>query len=287
MEEIREKSRPRACDRYLVILLRNPSLFLSLSLYPFVDLFLIYLALSLFPEASGEGNNRCVGPHARVRVLARALLAVLASAQVQYPWMSVDLVTHIIVKRGLNSNPSRAAGRAYRTISRCPIPLFLWKRSLLGTDPSGNFLVLVFVQRDTNVVDEAGKQSDASVGNGISGLTRSRGILGEGAPYRRSLSFSSPLIPVGFIGLSWSRGLGSLPPFLSLARKQAVTVREALKEGREKGRFFPRRPGITTKKDAIFEAKSGERSDRGETFLDSSLRAVVKRFSLFLILSRY
>lgn len=82
------------------------------------------------------------------------------------------------------------------------------------------------------------------------------------------------------VSLSSSRDPGYFPLFLSLARKQAVTVGEALKEGREKGRFFPRRPGITTKKDAIFEAKSGERSDHGETFLDSSLRAVVKRFCL-------
>lgn len=115
MEEIHEKLRPRVCDRYLVILLRNFKPFsISFSFYSFVDLFLIYLAISLFPEASGEEKNRCVGPHARAR-------ADLASAQVQYPWMSVDLVTHIIVKRGLNSNPSRAAGRAYRTIPRCPI----------------------------------------------------------------------------------------------------------------------------------------------------------------------
>lgn len=51
------------------------------------------------------------------------------------------------------------------------------------------------------------------------------------------------------------------PGRLSLSpRRRAVTDSEALK-GREKegkkGRFFSRRPGITTKKDAISEAKNG------------------------------
>lgn len=146
-----------------------------------------------FSQKPREKRRTGVLVHTRVRARTNALVfvrALLASAQVQYPWMSVDLVTHIIVKRGLNSNPSRAAGRAYRKIPRCPIFLFLRKCSFLKIDLHGNFLVLV--QRDTNVVDGAGKQNDASVGNGISGLTRSRGILGEGAPYRRSLSLLSP-----------------------------------------------------------------------------------------------
>lgn len=108
------------------------------------------------------------------------------------------------------------------------------------------------------------------------------GAFSEKGPRTAVLSFSSPH-PRSALRSVCSAVPGTLPPFLSLARRQAVTVHEALKEGREKGRFFPRRPGITTKKDAIFEAKSGERSDRGETFLDSSLRAVVER----LFLSRH
>lgn len=34
----------------------------------------------------------------------------------RYPWMSVDLVTNTIEKRGLNSNPSRAPGHV--TVSK-------------------------------------------------------------------------------------------------------------------------------------------------------------------------
>jgi len=30
----------------------------------------VYLAISLFPEASGEEKNRCVGPRARARARA-------------------------------------------------------------------------------------------------------------------------------------------------------------------------------------------------------------------------
>lgn len=231
--EIHEKSRPRICDRYLVISLRSFEPFsISLSLYPFVDLSLIYLAISLFPEASGEEKNRCAGPHARTR--ARAL--ALSSPQVQYPWMSVDLVTHIIVKRGLNSNPSRAAGRAYRTIPRCSISIFIRKcSSLLRTDlPRGNFLVLV--QRDTNVVDGAGKQSDAFVGNGISGLTRSRGILGEGALYRRSLSLLSSFSFGSSVSFRFAIPALSFPFYLSLTGRQLPFVRP-LRRGERRDAF--------------------------------------------------
>lgn len=138
MEEIREKSRPRACDRYLVISLRSFEPFsISFSLYLSIlpSICLSFTSRYHFPEASGEEKNRCVGPHTRARAGA------LASAQVQYPWMSVDLVTHTIVKRGLNSNPSRAAGRAYRTIiPRCPISLFFRRRcSLLRTESPRKF----------------------------------------------------------------------------------------------------------------------------------------------------
>jgi len=119
--------------------------------------------------------------------------------------------------------------------------------------------------------------------SGISGLTRSRGILGEGALYRHSLSLSLLPSPPFDSSISFHLAiLAVLFPFLSLARRQAVIVREALKEGREKGRLFPKASRDHNKERCDF--RSEERSDRGETFL-SSLRAVVKCFSLSLSLS--
>ncbi|GAB1860284.1 hypothetical protein CAJAP_01363 [Camponotus japonicus] len=88
--EIREKSRPRACATVIVLVLPHDITFPR--------------SFSETRERKRERRNRCP-PH------ARTLVGSSRRGQVQYPWMSVDLVTHTIVKRGLNSNPSRAAGR--------------------------------------------------------------------------------------------------------------------------------------------------------------------------------
>lgn len=105
-------------------------------------------------------------------------------------------------------------------------------------------------------------------------ILREGGILGEGGP-RRSPVLS---LPPSSVPRSLFVVLVFLPYHLFSLPSQAGTYRpgRALTWRGEKGRFFPRRPGITTKKDAIFEAKSGERSDRRETFLDSSLCMCVR-----------
>lgn len=204
--------------------------------------------------------------HARERERARArVCALLASAQVQYPWMSVDLVTHIIVKRGLNSNPSRAAGRAlsdvYPTLLR--ISLFLRKSPL--------FLFFFSGPIPAEISSSSSKETQTSStepesrvmcpsGMALAASLRSRGILGEGALYRRSLSLFSP--QPRSVSLSSSRGTGSLPLFPFLARRQAVTVREALTEGAREGTLFPKASGDHNKERCDFRSEEKRRAKR-------------------------
>lgn len=81
-----------------------------------------------------------VSPRTRTHRSRVSLFLLSSPTWVQYPWMSVDLVTRINVKRGLNSNPSRAAGRA---IGNCPSHLGR-PRSLQIPSPDGD-VVLVLI----------------------------------------------------------------------------------------------------------------------------------------------
>lgn len=212
--EIREKLRPRARDRYLVVPTRNfeaRNLFLprfyffSSSHLPRVSLF--------FPRRGlrEDGTGVCERTNGRAR--ARARIQILASAQVQYPWMSVDLVTHTIVKRGLNSNPSRAAGRGDWSLAvfHCRSP---------RTDLRGDFLSLH--PWGTNVVDETGKQSDPSSGMALATGHSQRGGGGAVLPLSLHTRVSRSLLVLR------SCFVVSLP-FCFFSAEQAVTAGEALK----------------------------------------------------------
>lgn len=152
--------------------------------------------------------------------------------------MSVDLVTHINVKRGLNSNPSRAAGRPYvgrSHVVQCPSSFGKCSRF------SGPDLLAEISSSSSKETQTSSTEPESRVMR-PSGMVLAAslvvGAFSEKGPCTAVLSLfrSLPLIPVQIVGLFSSREIPLSLPFCLFAGRQLPSVRP-LRRGERRDAF--------------------------------------------------